>query len=355
MSEPLLRTPDDAVPMPWDRLAAYLAGQGLSLSPDVQPRQFAGGMGNLNYLIEVDGKQAVLRRPPLGPIPPGANDMKREHRVLSRLWRRFALAPRSFHYCADPDVLGAHFLIMAYREGRAITGADLPEALARSPDAARHLSEMLIRILAELHAVDPAEIGLGDFGRPDGFLMRAIEGWAKRALIATDDQPSPVLAEMRDWLLGHAVADGPPALLHNDFKLDNVLLDSARLREPVAVLDWDQATRGDPLFDLATLLSYWTEAGDPPAMHELAQMPTAAPGALGRTEAAALYARLTGRDLSDFLFHRVLAMYKLAVVFLQLHAQYRRGTVNDPRYEPFERIGNGILEFAHEVAKGRAE
>ena len=111
------------VDMPWQRLADYLGANGMRLADDPAPRQFGGGMGNLNYLITVDGAPMVLRRPPLGPIPPGANDMRREHRVLSRLWRAFPLAPRSRLYCEDPDVLGAHFLVMDYREGRAITGS----------------------------------------------------------------------------------------------------------------------------------------------------------------------------------------------------------------------------------------
>jgi aminoglycoside phosphotransferase (APT) family kinase protein len=352
MPDDQFRPPETTVTLPWDRLAAHVEGAGLTFARDVAPRQFAAGMGNLNYLIQIDGKPAVLRRPPLGPIPPGANDMKREHRTLSRLWQKFALAPRSFLYCEDADVIGAHFLIMEYRDGQAIAGKTLPGALAGDAGAARRLTEMLVRILADLHAVEPAAIGLSEFGRPDGFLTRAVEGWSKRGLIATDDDPPRALPALRDWLRANAVPDGAPTLLHNDFKLDNVLLDDATMRTPVAVLDWDQSTRGDPLFDLATLLSYWTEAGDPDCMHDLAQMPTAAPGALSRSEAIALYARLTGRDMSDFTFHRVLAMYKLAVVFLQLYAQYRRGTVTDPRYEPFERIGNGILDFAHDVATG---
>ena len=141
------------------------------------------------------------------------------------------------------------------------------------------------------------------------------------------------------------------ALLHGDFKLDNLILDEA-LR-PVGVVDWDQGTRGDPLFDLATMLSYWTEAGDPAEMHALQQMPTAAPGFWTREEAAVRYAALSGRDLSDFRFHRVLGLVKLGVIFLQLGALHRSGATSDPRYAGFAGVGRGILAFGHEVAAGR--
>ena len=142
-------------------------------------------------------------------------------------------------------------------------------------------------------------------------------------------------------------------MLHNDFKLDNLILDPHDL-SPVAVVDWDQGTRGDPLFDLATLLCYWVHPEDPPAMHDMAQMPADQPGFLTRTQAVERYAALTGRDVSDFLFHRVLGMYKLAVIFLQLGLRFRTGATTDPRYAAFTGIGSGILEFTFEIAQGRA-
>jgi aminoglycoside phosphotransferase (APT) family kinase protein len=352
MPDSRFRSAADTVALPWERLAAHLRGHGMTLDLG-RPRQFAGGMGNLNYLLRIDGAPAVLRRPPLGPLPPGANDMRREHGVLSRLWRAFPPAPRSFHYCADEAVLGAPFLIMEYREGRAIRGSRWPAAIAGDDEATRAVCALTVRTLAELHAVDAAAIGLADFGRPEGFLVRAVEGWAKRAAIAVDGEPAPPTAEVVRWLRDNLVPGGPPTVLHNDFKLDNMLwADDWTLS---AVLDWDQASRGDPLFDLATLLSYWSEPGDPEARVILDQMPTGTPGSMTRTEARDLYAALTGRDLADFRFHRVLGMFKLAVVFLQLHAQYRRGTVSDPKYAPFEAAGYGIMAMAHEVARGRAD
>ena len=355
MTDANLRTVDTMVDMPWDRLADYLREQGMMFDERPGPRQFSGGMGNLNYLISVDGKQMVLRRPPLGPIPPGANDMKREHRVLSRLWRAFPLAPRSLLYCESADVIGAHFLVMEYRAGKSITGGAWPKQIAEDAAAQHQVCRLMVETLAELHAVDPAAIGLEDFGRPDGFLKRAVEGWAKRAEIATDGVARHPTSEVAEWLRKNLVTGGTSTLLHNDFKLDNILFDTTDGMTRVAVLDWDQATRGDPLFDLATLLSYWTEPSDPEAMFLLDQMPTGSAGAMRRGEARDLYATMTGRDLSDFRFHRVLGMFKLAIVFEQLFAQYRRGTVTDPKYQPFEAVAHGVMEMAHDVARGRAD
>jgi aminoglycoside phosphotransferase (APT) family kinase protein len=330
----------------WAAVAAYLAGHGMDLRGI--PTRFAGGLANRNYLIELADGPAVLRRPPPGPLPPGAHDMAREHRILSRLPDALPVAPRSLHLCEDASVMGAPFQILEYRPGRVIR-ATLPDDLAGHGAA---LSETMLTTLAAVHAVDTSALGLDGLGRPDGFLARAVSGWQRRGLAVADAHAAKRLNELGTWLEANAVGDGPPALLHNDFKLDNLILDPTSL-QPTGLVDWDQGTRGDPLFDLATLLSYWTEPGDPRAMHELQQMPTAAPGFLTREQAALRYSALTGRDLSDFRFHRVLSVVKLAVIFLQLHALFRTGATTDPRYAAFGTLGEGILGFAQDIKAGR--
>lgn len=347
---PSLRAATDSVPQPWARLSAHLARVGLQFNPDPPPRQFSGGLANLNYLIVVDGHEAVLRRPPMGTLPPGAYDMGREFRILSRLSQGLALAPAGIHLGEDPAVLGAPFQIIEFRRGFAVR-SELPPALLALPDIGARLGRTLIDVLLRIHAVEPQSVGLDTLGRPEGFLQRAVEGWSQRALIATEGCTSALIPELSRWLRAQRVPDGPAVLLHNDLKLDNILLHGQTLA-PVAVLDWDQGTRGDALFDLATTLSYWTEAGDPPVMHELQQMPTAHPGFPTRLEAAQAYARASGRDLSDFRFYRVLAMLKLAVIFHQLHARYRQGATREPRYAGFGRLADGLLEFAQDVARG---
>ncbi|HEX7648444.1 MAG TPA: phosphotransferase family protein [Noviherbaspirillum sp.] len=349
-TSPQLRPAQEGVPQDWLRLAEHLARYGMELSLGEPPRQFAGGLANLNYLLMIDGRETVLRRPPPGKLPPGAYDMGREFGILKRVSKGFHLAPEAIHLCDDPEVLGAPFQIIEYRRGFAVR-SDVPQALAGMPDVGHCLANTMIKVLVELHSIDTEALGLGDLGRPQGFLQRSVEGWSKRALIATEGATSPLIPELTGWMRKHHVPDGPFALLHNDIKLDNILLDGNSLA-PVAVLDWDQSTRGDALFDLATTLSYWTEAGDPPAMHTLRQMPTAQRGFPTREEAAMTYAKAMGRDLSDFRFYRVLAMFKLAVIFHQLHARYKQGATQDPRYAAFGELADGILEFTHTVAKG---
>jgi aminoglycoside phosphotransferase (APT) family kinase protein len=351
---PELRPAACAVPQDWARLAAYLSTQGLNLARDEEPRQFAGGLANLNYLLKLDGQEAVLRRPPLGTLPPGAYDMGREFLILQGLNRGFALAPRALHLCRDPTILGAPFQIIEYRRGAAVRGS-LPPSLAAIEGIGGRLADVLLEALTSLHALNPATLGLDELGRPEGFLERTVEGWSKRARLSAEGrEASPcqrLIDEIATWLRHNRLPDGRASLIHNDLKFDNILLDASTLA-PVAVLDWDQCTRGDSLFDLATTLSYYSESGDPPAMQELRQMPTAGHGFPSRQEFAIRYAQRTGRDLSDFRFYRVLALFKLATIFQQLHQRFRSGVTQDPRYATFGSLTDGILEFTVSVAHG---
>jgi aminoglycoside phosphotransferase (APT) family kinase protein len=354
MTEPDFRTVQDTVPQDWKRLGDYLRLYGIDLDVSVAPRQFAGGFGNLNYLLTINGHETVLRRPPLGSIPPGANDMVREHRVLSALHPVFPLAPKSHHLCTDTGVIGGAFILLDYRPGLTIREA-LPTPL-KATDVGPKLSRMMVDVLVALHAVNSAVVGLEGLGRPDGFLGRNITGWAVRAALAVDGALLvPPTEELVTWLRRWMPPDTVgPTLLHNDFKLDNIVLDPVTLA-PIAVLDWDMGSRGDPLFDLATLLSYWTQVGDPPALHALRQMPTADSGFASRAETLAAYAKATGRDVSNFRFYRVLTMFKLAVVFLQLGAQWRRGTSTNPRFRGFDALAAELMVCAHDIAQGRAD
>jgi len=347
-----VRSADQSVPLDWAAVRAYLARNGLRLDDDPPPRQFAGGLANLNYLIHLDGRPAVLRRPPLGDLPAGAYDMGREFRILSRLPDALPFVPRGLFLGADASVIGVQFQIIEYRPGLVIR-EHIPPELAGRPEVGARLSQVLLETLAAIHAVDAEAVGLEDLGRPAGFLARGVSGWRRRGLAALEEGSEALHAELGDWLERHLVPDGAPALLHNDFKLNNVILDPRDL-SPVAVVDWDQGTRGDPLFDFATLLSYWVHEDDPPALHDMAQMPADEGGFFPREQAVADYAALSGRDMSDFLFHRVLAMYKLGVIFLQLGLRWRSGATTEPRYAGLTAIGTGIVEFAHEIARGRA-
>ena len=229
----------------------------------------------------------------------------------------------------------------------------MPAHLANRPEIGQRLSSMLLETIAAIHAVDTKAVGLDDLGRPDGFLNRAVVGWRKRGLLALEEGTEALHNDVGTWLEQHQVPDGKPGLLHNDFKLNNIIVDPETFA-PRAVVDWDQGTRGDPLFDFATLLSYWVRKEDPWAMHDMEQMPAVEACLIPREDAVAAYAKLSGRDVSDFVFYRVLALFKLSVIFLQLGLRYRSGATTEPRYAPLTGIGTGILEFTHEVAMGRA-
>lgn len=347
----MLRSIADTVPADWHRLARYLREQEMSFDPEQPIRQFAGGFANRNYLVVVDGARAVLRRPPDGDLPPGAHDMAREHRILSRLAVALPFIAPSLHYCERRDVIGVPFQLIEYRSGVVLSGADLAP-FASHADAPRTLCEMLVTTLASLHGVDAQAVGLGDLGKPDGFIARAIAGWSKRgALVAGSDTTRKLLDEVSQWLARQRFRERPATLLHCDFKLDNMILNPETL-SPVALVDWDMGTRGDPLFDLATLLSYWAEPGDPLAWRELRQMPTAHPGFWTRAEVAKRYATVTGCDLDDLPAMRVLALFKLGIVFLQLHRQWVNGAVKDERYADFARLGENMVLIARDVATG---
>jgi len=346
------KSPGQSVPQDWAALARWLARSGAELGA-TPGRQFVGSFGNLNYLIEIDGKPAVLRRPPSGPLPLGANDMGREHRILSSLWRAYPLAPRALFFCAEPGVLGAPFQIIEYRAGIAIRDA-VPPSLTGGPDIGATLSRQMVESLAALHAVDAAQIGLATLGRPAGFLGRTLDGWLRRGAALGELIGSDALTETTGWLRCRVPADAPPTLVHSDFKLDNMILDPTTLA-PVAVIDWDMGTRGDPLWDLAVLLSYWAEPEDPACMHSMRQMPTAQAGFWSRRQVLEAYHRLTGRAVDDFTYYRVLSLLRSAIVFVQLFDRYRRHPAGNIHCAGFGKLGRELLDYAVEVARGRAE
>ena len=331
----------------WKAASRYLAGLGHQLDIREQPKQFAGGLGNWNFLVMLDGKPHVLRRPPSGPLPLGANNMAREYRILGRLNRHFPLAPHSSLYCDDPSVIGAAFLLIEYREGL-VFREDLPPNFAQTQAQRQQLASRAVDVQVQLHAIDPGEAGLQDLGRPVGMVDRQTKNWTLRAIDAFGETPLPGLAQISQWLSRPAPLPQRTSILHSDFKFDNLIFSPVN-EEPVALIDWDMGTLGDPLLDLATLLSYWVEPSDPEAMQSLRQMPTALPGFPARNELLALYARRTGLDLQDFKYYRVLALFKLCVVFQQLYQRYLRGQSKNEKAASFGILAAGLIDFTTQV------
>jgi aminoglycoside phosphotransferase (APT) family kinase protein len=327
--------------LPLARLEPWLRANLPDATGPLTLQQFGGGHANLTYLLRFGDTEYVLRRPPLGPIAPSAHDMRREHRVLLRLTDAFPLAPRSYALCTDPDILGVDFHVMERRHGIVIR-RELPKELEGRPTLARRIGEMIVDVLADLHQVDPTAVGLGELGRPEGFAQRQLDGWGRRWQ-AAKDQELPDVDRMLRWLAAAVPTPQATTLLHNDYKLDNLMVDPGDPATPVAVFDWDMTTRGDPLMDLGYLLNFWNEAGDDPRWHQVSRMPTDHEGFLTRAEVVERYARRTGADTDRVAWYHVFGVFKLVVIIQQIYIRFVRGQTHDQR---FARYGERVRDLA---------
>jgi aminoglycoside phosphotransferase (APT) family kinase protein len=312
-----------------EALAAWLRPRiaGLEGSPDLL--QFGRGFSNLTYLARFGGRELVVRRAPPGVNIKSAHDMGREFRILSALSPSWPKAPRPLAYCEDASVIGTPFYVMDRVHG-VVLRAKTPEGLVVDPPAMRRASEAACDTLAEIHNLDWKAVGLGDLGKPQGYVERQVKGWAERyAKARTDDVPQ--VERLGAWLEEHRPGESGATVVHNDFKYDNLVL-STDLARVVAVLDWEMATIGDPLMDLGTALGYWIEPDDPPVFQVTVFGPTNRPGNLTRVEFAERWSRATGRDASNVLFYYAFALFKLAVVAQQLYKRWVDGHTKEERY-----------------------
>lgn len=318
----------------------------------LEVEQFPSGFSNLTYLIRCGDVEMVLRRPPFGNRVKSAHDMGREFRVLSGLDGAFPPAPKPYLYCEDESVIGAPFYVMERRRG-VVLRRRLPKGLELRPVIAGRLSESFIDALADLHTLDYEAAGLADLGRPEGYVQRQVEGWMKRyGKARTDDWQE--FDRLGEWLEGHQPESGGAALVHNDYKYDNVLLDPNDLTHLVGVLDWEMCTLGDPLMDLGTTLAYWVQADDPPALIGAAFGPTAVPGSWTRAQLVSRYAERTGTDISDLMFYVCFGYYKLGVIVQQIYYRYVQGHTQDPRFAGLHQMVDLLGKAAvHTLDQGR--
>ncbi len=324
---------------------------GLSADP-LQVRQFPSGASNLTYLLRVGGWEGVLRRPPLGPVAPKAHDMKRESGLLQRIHPVFPLAPEPYFFCDDLSVMGVPFYVMERRHGVVINDT-IPITVAFTPELGRRLSFTVIDTLLAIHAIDWQAAGLHDFGYPEGFLARQVKSWIERYHRArTDDIPQ--IEPLTSWLTEHVPLSPAPTLIHNDFKLNNILLRRENLSVAEAVLDWEMATIGDPLFDLAISLCYWVRPDDPETIRTVLPTVTVLPGFMERAELMEIYAQKSGRDLSSMHFYMAFAYFKLAVILQQIYIRWKRGQTQDERFASFgSRVHHLVLYAMQVVESGR--
>jgi aminoglycoside phosphotransferase (APT) family kinase protein len=344
----------------WRALECYLRqhlpprldGEPLDPASGFEVEQFPGGHSNLTYCVRFGGREFVMRRPPFGPVAPTAHDMPREYRLLAAIHPHFHLAPKPYLLCDDASVIGAPFYLMERRRG-IVVRQNVPPEIGDDLALRHKISESLVDTLADLHAVDIQSTGLVNIGKPAGFVRRQVEGWASR----WERSKTTELIEMTEaarWLIERLPPDTPtPTLVHNDYKLDNLMLDAARPARIVAILDWEMCTVGDPLIDLGLLLCYWPEAGDDELFADSLRSVTTLPGWMARAEIVERYAARSGRDLSDIGYYHTFAVFKLAVVIQQIFYRYHVGQTHDERFASFDQRVRALARTAHSMIQAQ--
>lgn len=312
----------------WDALEVHLRAEIPGLTGEFTVLQFPNGSANLTYQVTFGDRRLVVRRPPFGIIAKAAHDMHREYRVLSRLNAAYARAPLGLLYCADETVIGSHFLVSEYRSG-VVVWDRIPDSMAHIADAGRRIGLAVVDALADLHQVDPVAVGLGDLGKPDGYLQRQVRGWQGR-WEAVAQETGTAVDRVAELLAAGIPASAPATIVHNDFKIDNCQFATGDPDTVTSVFDWDMATLGDPLTDLGTLLNYWPDSDGVGAM--------AVPGLekLGlpsREQVVERYAERVSVSLTlqDLAWYEAFGCWKTAIILQQLYVRYLRGETTDER------------------------
>jgi len=312
------------------RLEPYLRARFPNQPGALQVRQFPSGHSNLTYSLLLGAKELVLRRPPFGSKVKSAHDMSREFRALSKLHAVYSPAPEVLLYCDDLSILGAPFYVMEPIHG-VILRKHFPPGLHLSPEKTRRLSESFLDNLIRLHRVDYAAAGLADLGKAEGYLERQIRGWTERYYASRTHDYSEV-ERISAWMRQHTPSSRAVSLIHNDYKYDNVVLDSQDITKIAGVLDCEMCTIGDSLADLGTSLAYWIDANDPAELQQNRWGPTNHPGSLTRSELVHYYAQKAECDASQIAFYLALARFKLAVIVQQIYYRYHQGLTKDERF-----------------------
>jgi len=313
-----------------DRLQAFLLEHLPGVAGQLTIEQFPKGFSNLTYLLRLGGQQLVLRRPPFGAKIKTAHDMSREFHILAGLVGVYPKVPKPLFYCEDESIIGTPFYVMERVEG-VILRPRMPEKMIPDAETMRGIAGALVDTFVELHAVDYEAAGLGDLGRPEGYVERQITGWTKRYFQAKTEELQD-LEKAAAWLAGNLPPDHSPALIHHDFNYDNLVPDPRDWTRVVAVLDWEMATIGDPLMDLGTSIGYWINHDDPEIMQQFRLSPTNLDGNPTRAEVVQRYAQKSERDVGNIVFYYVYGLFKIAVIIQQIYYRYQKGFTQDPRF-----------------------
>jgi aminoglycoside phosphotransferase (APT) family kinase protein len=315
------------------KLEPYLLQQIPGSKPPLVVEQFPSGHSNLTYLLKLGDQELVLRRPPFGSKVKSAHDMGREYRILSHLNPVYPFVPKPLAFEESGELMGVQFYVMERLKG-IILRRSIPEGLGVTPEIKRKMDEAFIDKLAEMHMLDYKAAGLGDLGKPEGYVERQVTGWTKRyAASKTDDIET--VDQCAKWLADKLPAESGAGLIHNDYKYDNLVLDAQDPTKIIGILDWEMSTVGDPLMDLGTALGYWVEETDDDMLKMIAFGPTMTPGSMTRRELAERYAKKTGYSIDKLDFYYVFALFKTAVVLQQIYYRYHQGLTKDERFANF--------------------
>jgi aminoglycoside phosphotransferase (APT) family kinase protein len=335
-------------------LQGYFAEHLPDFGGSVSVQQFPSGYSNLTYMLKVGDREVVLRRPPFGVQVKSGHDMGREYRILSHLIDVYPKVPRPLLYCDDERVIGAPFYVMERLQG-IILRSSKPKGMDLTPAMMQQLSENFVDTLVELHRLDFQTAGLGDLGKPQGYVERQVEGWTRRYRSAQTDDIA-AMDRIVEWLIAHMPPQSGAALIHNDYKYDNLVLDPGNPGHIIGVLDWEMATLGDPLMDIGTSLGYWVDPDDPAELKMLAFGVTMLPGNLTRSALLDRYAARSGCEVAHSLFYYVFGLFKIAVIVQQIYYRYKQGYTQDPR---FAALILGVHTLANQavlaVDKGRID
>ncbi|UII56801.1 phosphotransferase family protein [Cytobacillus spongiae] len=314
--------------------------------------QFSAGHSNLTYELKAGDWNAVLRRPPLGPVAPKAHDMEREYQILSEVYPYYSVAPKPILYSDNLSIVSSPFLLMERKKG-IVLDTDFPEGIKVTQKLCRQLSEKMVDQLVSLHQVDYRQTGLVDISKPQGFMERQVHGWIKRYDRAETDH-IPQVDRLKKWLIDHIPVYADATIIHYDYKLNNAMF-TEDLDEMVGLFDWEMSTVGDPLADLGAAMSYWTQSDDPPLLKNgLGKPPvTVLDGFMSRTEFIEAYARKSGRDVSNINFYVTFAYFKLAVICQQIYYRYQKGQTNDSRFSQFNHFVRSLITQGEQMTSAR--
>ncbi|ALS79319.1 MULTISPECIES: phosphotransferase family protein [Planococcus] len=315
----------------------------------LEVQQFGTGHSNLTYALQIGNWQAVLRRPPLGPVAPKAHDMEREYNILSALHPVFKTAPKPFVFSNDLSIVGSPFFVMERRHGH-VLDSDFPENSRPTRELGQKISEKMVDLLVELHSLDYKQTALAGMAKPEGFMQRQVDGWIGRYERAQTDDIEGV-GRLTEWMLTNMPVSQEPTIIHYDFKLNNALF-SEDFSEITGLFDWEMTTVGDPLADLGAAMSYWIQEGDPDLLKKgLGRAPvTVLEGFYSRQEFIKSYGEKSGRDVSDMNFYLTFAYFKLAVIIQQIYYRYKKGQTQDPRFAHFDQYVASLMKHALSTA-----